>query len=275
MDNAPDIRLIAFDLDGTALTSEKKFSPRTRAAIDRAVRKGILIVPSTGRSLETIPPDILQIPGLSYIITENGTRIFSRTEGKYIFSRFFEKKTGLSLLTDCRAFPAMIYGSYDEQGAIDTKGRGWEDADIRNMIRLHRETWKTPAVDLESILLNSQKLCNKLTIIFTDFAERNRAFDHFTAHQDAHVTCFAKDNVELIPRGTNKGIALEIVAERAGLETEKVMAIGDNYNDLEMIQAAGIGVAMSNGVEELRQAADRVTLSCDEDGAALAIESVL
>jgi hydroxymethylpyrimidine pyrophosphatase-like HAD family hydrolase len=197
------------------------------------------------------------------------------TEGRYIFSRFFERETGLSLLADCRAFPAMIYGSYNEQGVIDTKGRGWEDAGIRNMIRLHRETWKTPAADLELILLNFQKLCNKLTIVFTDFAERDKAFDHFMVRQDVHVTCFEKNNVELMPLGTNKGAALRIVAERAGLETEKVMAIGDNYNDLEMVQTAGVGVAMSNGVEELRRAADRVTMSCDEDGAALAIESVL
>ena len=91
----------------------------------------------------------------------------------------------------------------------------------------------------------------------------------------ADITSSDIDNIELMPHGTSKADALRFVARKTGIDMGQIMAIGDNYNDMEMIKSVGYGVAMGNGVDVLKQAAAVVTVSCDEDGAAAAIESVL
>jgi Cof subfamily protein (haloacid dehalogenase superfamily) len=111
--------------------------------------------------------------------------------------------------------------------------------------------------------------------IFPDAESRQDAFGLSSKFDKADFTSSEYNNIEIMPRGANKADALRFMAERMGVPMEQVMAIGDNYNDIEMIKAAGRGIAMANAVDKLKETADEVTLSNDEDGVALAIESAL
>lgn len=270
-----DIRLIAFDLDGTALNSGKQFSERTLGAVRRAIGAGKYIVPCTGRQIYNIPPGLLETPGVSFVITDNGASVYGMPERDLLYARAFDAGTALAILELGRSLKAFCFGTNGTEGALDEKGLGWHDAETLEMIRRHRRAWNPALADLESWVREGRQAFNKITIIFANPMERMIAYEQFSGIKVADITSSDIDNIELMPHGTSKADALRFVARKTGVDMEQIMAIGDNYNDMEMIQSVGYGVAMGNGVDVLKQAAASVTVSCDEDGAAKAIESVL
>jgi Cof subfamily protein (haloacid dehalogenase superfamily) len=273
--NRRDIRLIAFDLDGTALNSGKRFSERTLEAVRRAIGEGKYVVPCTGRQIYNIPPGLLETPGISFVITDNGASVYGMPERSLLYDRSFDGETALAILALSRNLRAFCFGTNGAEGALDEKGRGWHDEETLEMIRRHRRVWNPALADLEAWVREGRQAFNKMTIIFANPMERMIAYEQFTGAAVADITSSDTDNIELMPHGTSKADALRFVAREAGVAMEQIMAIGDNYNDMEMIKSAGYGVAMENGVDVLKQAAALVTASCDEDGAAKAIESIL
>jgi hydroxymethylpyrimidine pyrophosphatase-like HAD family hydrolase len=196
-------------------------------------------------------------------------------ERRLLYARSFSGETALSILELSRSLKAVCFGTNGLEGALDEKGRGWHDGETQEMIRQHRRAWNPALADLESWVREGKQEFNKLTIIFANPMERMIAYEQFLNIALADITSSDIDNIELMPQGTNKGDALRFVARKTGVDMGQIMAIGDNYNDIEMIKSAGYGVDMGNGVDVLKQAAVSVTASCDEDGVAQAIESVL
>jgi Cof subfamily protein (haloacid dehalogenase superfamily) len=272
---ARDIRLIAFDLDGTALNSGKQFSERTLMAVRRAIGAGKYIVPCTGRQIYNIPPGLLETPGISFVITDNGASVYGMPERSLLYNRTFDGETALAILALSRNLKAFCFGTNGAEGALDEKGLGWHDGETMAMIRRHQQVWKPALADLEAWVRERRQAFNKMTIIFANPMERMIAYEQFSNIAVADITSSDIDNIELMPHGTSKADALRFVAKKTGVGMEQIMAIGDNYNDMEMIKSAGYGVAMGNGVDVLKQAAAAVTASCDEDGVAKAIEPVL
>jgi Cof subfamily protein (haloacid dehalogenase superfamily) len=270
-----DIKLIAFDLDGTALNSAKLISPRTASALKAAMDAGKILVPCTGRSIGHLPESLLAIEGFPFIVTVNGAQIFSMPRRESIFLRTFEPAAALSLLTECRDFEALIFCSFESAVAFDSKGRGWEEEKTRAVIQGYLKNWSSPVKDMELFIRGSSGGPTKFSVNFGDPRKQQEAFQRLLRRKDAHVSSSDPINIELMPPGAHKGGALEFLTRRLGISMEQVMAIGDNYNDIEMIRGAGYGVAMGNGVDSLKAEADFITLPCDEDGAALAIEGIL
>jgi Cof subfamily protein (haloacid dehalogenase superfamily) len=268
-----EIKIIAFDLDGTALNNSKELTPRTLAAIHKAFSVGIHIIPATGRQFYDIPRPVKDISP-PFIIANNGAQVYKMPEENLALSKCYEKNAALSLLYEFRNFKGMIFGAYDSVGVFDNKGRGFEEGITAR--QRSSGLWKNPypLVDIESLVQEGKHFI-KLVMIFEDMAERQRVFDAFLPREDLYVTYFADNNIEIMPAGVSKGNALRFVAGELGIDMKNVMALGDSDNDKEMILEAGLGIAMGNATEDLKAAADEITLSCDEDGAALAIEKVL
>ena len=269
--SAQPVELIAFDLDGTVLNAAKEITPRTREAIRKARARGIHLIPATGRPFFDIPPFIKESAS-PFLIANNGSQIYAMPEGRLFFEKVFEPAAALDLVRETRTLEGSIFGAYETVGIFDSRGRG-HDTGLTDRIRARRE-WVHPSADLE-VLLGEGKRIIKLVMIFEDMALRNEAWDRFRSRRDLYVTSFAPDNVEIMPTGVNKGEALKAAAEKLGVPLERVMALGDSDNDREMLRYAGMGVAMANAAEDIRASARRVTLSCDEDGAAAAIEEAL
>lgn len=270
------IRMIAFDLDGTVLNSKKQVSPRVREAMRRAASQGIRLVTATGRQMDDIPPGVWPgIPWISYAVTANGALIYQLPEEEAVFSRGFSVPGARQIISDCRRYKAMLHVGYGKGGVLDDRGAVWEDRRAREELEALSRMWRFGFSDTVTELAAWKDPPCKLTLIFFDPVERERAVLHFSRQPGFVISSSEPMNLEIMPPHTNKGGAIMFLAAREGLDPQRVMAIGDGHNDMDMLSAAGLAVAMSNAAPELREMADAVTAGCDEDGAALAIEGIL
>jgi len=270
-----DIQLIAVDLDGTALNSKKEISPRTMAAIKNALKAGKFVIPATGRSLGSMPKELLEIQGLSYLILNNGSVVALMPGNNFIFSHVFRSEISLSLFEQFRTYPCMILAAKPECSMLDHGIFGVKDEKMQNRFMVIKKAWNPLIVDIGKAIHEDPFWVNFFSLIFTDESEWQRVFSFLKKQEGLNVTSSTWCCIDIMPAGIHKGMALCFIAEKLGLEMSQVMAIGDNLNDMEMLQHSGCGVAMGNSVEALKELADRVTLSCDEDGVALAIEAIL
>jgi Cof subfamily protein (haloacid dehalogenase superfamily) len=267
------IRLIAFDLDGTLLNSKKDISPRTREALFRAREKGILLVPCTGRHVNCFPKDIRELEVFSYAITSNGARVYILPSRELVSSCPFEPSVIQNIITECRCYNARILANIEKHDALDTYGPEGKTRS-HNFLVGRVGKWDPPLL-IDILDVSKKEGIYKVSLIFENLEDRQKVFGILKKRNDVTITFSDNNNVEIMPLGVNKGKGLEIAASHAGIDMENVMALGDSINDLEMIRAAGYGVAMGNAVTELKEAAKKITLSCDEDGVAFAIEAVL
>ena len=116
-----NIRLIAFDLDGTLLNSGKTVSPRTKAALTRAAEHGVVLVPATGRLHRDLPADVASLPSLRYVIAINGAEVFDLKEDRLLYQAELDRTDALELMKYMDTLPA-IYGWYQGgQGFISSR----------------------------------------------------------------------------------------------------------------------------------------------------------
>ena len=271
-----DIRLIGLDLDNTTLNSKKEITPRVRAAIEKAIERGIHVLPSTGRMLSGVPESFTQIPGVRYAITSNGAKAFDLLENTELYSDAFDHATALGLLQACRKYDKALVSTFLDGTAYsdvfdpEQLRALWGDALVEYFTKCRVQT-----DNIVEIVKNSPVAPEKITLTFLDAGQCTQAWEDFMAREDCCCTGSSAFSVELNTPTANKGVALLALGERLGLAREQVMAIGDGLNDLEMLRAAGHAVAMGDSPPELLEVADEVTLTADEDGVALAIEKIL
>jgi Cof subfamily protein (haloacid dehalogenase superfamily) len=274
------IEFLAFDLDGTALDNRREISPANKNALADARRAGIKLVPCTGRSLSHLADSLiflfneLGFEAFPYIITDNGAQAYSLPGRKQLFTAAIDENTSLAILQESRTYRAVTYCSFGAEGGTDNKGVAWNDGTGQVMLDSYSEKWYLPVVDIEP-LIRWNRGTSKFTINFYDNAEFMAAKKKFSRRSDLSMAFYDHGSLEIMVQGIHKGTTLRLIAEYAGVPMKRIMAIGDNYNDLEMIGGAGWGVAMGNAVPELKKKAAWVTASNEEDGLALAIRKML
>ena len=272
-----DIRLIAFDLDETLLNAEKILTARNRTALERAADKGILIVPTTGRLLKGIPAEIRDFPFLRYAVTINGAAVFDVTTGENLYSAEIPLDDAIEIMSYLDQFP-IIYDCYqDNTGWM--KRTMWEQAEVfapnAYYVRSIR-TNRAPVPDLKEFLKERGNSVQKIQLFALDPVLRTTLLQEIPRRfANLAVSSSVTRNVEINHKDANKGAALLALASHLGLDRSQVMAFGDGLNDVSMIRAAGIGVAMQNAVEEVKAAADLITGSCEDSGVAQTIEKIL
>lgn len=271
-----DIRLIALDMDGTLLNDQKELSPGNRAALESCIRHGIAIVPATGRPAAGIPEDLREIAGVRYGICTNGARVEDFQEGKIISLELIPWELAYEVLELLSGYP-VAYDPY-------INGRGKMEARFRN----HLDQYGLPPamqrlvlssrdeVEDELALVRSWKApVEKINVFTTDKKLRMELWEKLARYNELIVTSSLDYNLEINAATATKGNALLRLAEYLGLKREQTMAMGDGSNDLSMIESAGVGVAMANSMEMLKQKADYITLSNEADGVAAAIRHFL
>jgi Cof subfamily protein (haloacid dehalogenase superfamily) len=275
-----NIKLIAFDLDGTTLNSKKEISEVNRNALRNAYRAGIKLVPCTGRSLAFLSDALiaflneLGFGAFPYIITDNGAQVYALPARQLLMTKNIGEQTSLAVLAEARKCRAMTHCSFGAESGTDNKGRIWENGIGQDMIAGYGEKWYIPVVDLEPLIRWNCGVV-KFSLVFHDEAEFKAAMDKFSAWPEVQLAASDVTSFEIMARGIHKGETLRFVSEHSGIPMKQIMAIGDNYNDMEMIRSAGWGVAMGNAVPELKEAAAWITLTNDEDGLAAAVEKAL
>lgn len=272
----PDVKLIALDLDGTLLNSDKALTPRSRAALCAAAAAGVEIVPSTGRFYRGIPEAVRALPFVRYAITINGAQVVDLRGGGAVYSAEIPLPDALAFLAYLDTLP-VIYDCY-------VGGWGYMTASMRDRakdyigdihsLRMVRDL-RTPLPELKAFLREQGQGVQKLQLFTRDIPFRD-SLVHILAEQFPALvfTTSLPNNIEINCAAANKGDALLALAGHLGLRREETMAFGDGLNDLAMIRAAGRGVAMGNAHPEVKTAAELVTASCDDDGVAAVIEGL-
>ena len=268
-----DIRIIALDLDGTLLDSGKNLSAANRDALAAAAAKGIHVVPTTGRFFGGMPESIRALPFVRYAITVNGAQVYDRTTDAAIAREELPLATALAVMRYLDGFD-VIYDCYQDNWGRMTASMQERAADYApdaHYLKMIRELRK-PYPDLKAHLEEEGRDVQKIMLFARDLPTRAQIADGLKARfPELAVTASTWNNLELNSANAHKGLALKRFAEHLGLGLENCMAFGDGANDLTMVRAAGIGVAMANACPEVRAAADYVTLSNDEDGVAAAL----
>lgn len=272
------IKLVAVDLDGTLLRDNKELSKRNEKALYEAAEKGILIVPATGRLGVGMPQVVQDFPFLHYVIGVNGAVVRDVQEGKDLHRAELTSKDAARLFSYVREDIPAIWGCYkDGQGLIEEEDYAKMEyyvADenmFRTVGRLHH-----PVKGLKDYLMNDTGTIQKMQLFFRDLSARSELLESASRDfPDLCVSTSLPNNIEFNAGDANKGAALSFLCDHLGIPVEESMAFGDGTNDLTMIRAAGTGVAMKNACREVLEAADRVTLSNEEDGVAYMLEKLV
>ena len=274
----PDLKIIALDLDGTLLDSQKRLSAANRDALARAAAKGAFVVPTTGRFFGMMPAAVRDLPFVRYAITVNGAQVYDRVADAAIVREEIPLETavavmrlldGYDVIYDCyRANWGWMSAAFKEKAAAyatDEHYLGMVQDFRRPVPELKAHLAATAAEgDVQKIMLFARLDGPADTTARIAEAVRTR----FPAIK---VTSTTWNNLELNIASAHKGVALARFAEHLGLTCANCLALGDGRNDLTMIEAAGVGVAMANAHPDVLAVADYVTLSNDEDGVAAAL----
>jgi 5-amino-6-(5-phospho-D-ribitylamino)uracil phosphatase len=241
LNNEIEIKLIALDMDGTLLNDNHEITEGNRKAIKEAKDKGIHVVLSTGRSFQNCSTHADELELGSYLVTVNGSEIWD--EKRNLLERNLLKSDHIEWMLElARQHKATFW-------AINTE-RNWHNEMPED---LHSVNWL------------------KFGFNVNDDAARELIMNELKAKGEFELTNSMPNNIEVNPIGISKAKGLQLICSRLGIEMKNVMAVGDSLNDFAMIMEAGVGVAMGNAQEAVKEAADWVTATNNEDGVAKAI----
>ncbi len=271
-----DIRLLALDIDGTILTGAKKLTGRTRAAIEAAADRGISVALATGRPLYGVPDELISLYGVQYVITSNGAVTTDLREGKTLRVANLDPETALQVIELPRRLnlicAAFIDGfGYCSPETLERELKQQKNEGMKAYIRKSRKT----ADSLDRVIAAAGSGVENVWFIARSRSERDMLCSLIRKKWEVSTVLTAHTDVEVGSPAADKGLALKELAERLNIRKEQIMAVGDNGNDLGLLQAAGTAVAMGNADNEVKRIADIVTYSNEEDGAAKIIEIVL
>lgn len=264
-------RFVAIDVDGTLLDNNKTLSPYTKEAIQRCIASGITVCICTGRPVQTIErftellgskefPAIQEMPFILY----NGAMVAVGKAHDIIFEQSLSEEVGKALLSlGQKLGSTLIAWSKNKLYVNEFNAR------IENYCTI------TP---VEPILITDFDILAKqgiTKIIWYDDAERMPALiDALHADPVCREINYFTSNplfLELVDKHCSKGLAIEQLIRHLGIPREETIAIGDGYNDIPMLEFAGLGIAMGNACETVKAAADAVTDTNDNDGVAKAL----
>jgi HAD-superfamily hydrolase, subfamily IIB len=236
-------KLVALDMDGTLLNERSEISEENAEWIQRALDAGITVSFSTGRGFRGALPFAEQLKLETPMITANGSEIWQKPH-------VLHKRTLMS----------PVYVKQLHELALRHAGTWFWAYSTTGIYNL--EKWIDPSTTYED------HHWLKFGYYTEDDVVRNRILKEITEWDALEITNSSTENLELNPKGITKASALRELCTMLGIEMSQVVAAGDSLNDIAAIREAGLGVAMGNAQQAVKDAADVVTLSNNENGVA-------
>lgn len=240
------IQLVALDIDGTLVNQADKVTDETKAMIKRVVQRGIHVLLCTGRSVDTSYPVAQALHLQSDLITVNGGEIW--TKDKELIERHVLQTNQVVELLQLAEEHRM-----DKVWLVSSEGV-FKEAIPHDLSAYDCVKFGTHSMDMEKMRS------------FTQQAE---------ALHTVELSSWHPLMIEANALGVSKGSALESISKRLNIPMKQMMAIGDNQNDVTMIQSVGLGIAMGNATDALKQVADDVTDTNENNGVAHALEKYI
>lgn len=264
-------KVLALDLDGTLTNSEKVVSRYTRTILDRAQDAGVTVLLVSGRPT----PGVQWVANMldfhernGYIISYNGSEVVESATGQTLFG-FHVDSEYIPYLYDKAVEYGVQLAMYHD-GAIWCENPDWKWTRIESELNhmpcrkvdnlLEECKWPTPKCMLLGEPEVLARLESELVETLGDKLGIFRSEPYF---------------LEIMPNQLNKAKSIDMLLNRLGLNREELIACGDGFNDVHMVEYAGLGVAMANACEPVKQAADFITKSNDEDGVAYVVEKFM
>ncbi len=256
--------MLVLDIDGTLVGSDKTISEKTREAIIKAQQRGKIVAIASGRSIAGIRKTASNISLEQYggyVIAYNGTTVVNCKTGECIYNQMVPKELVKPVYEAAKRVSAGIV-VYNDNTKEMISGNG-----LNEYIKIDAEACNVTINEVSDFVKAINFPFNKF--LLSGKPEHMAEVEKIMAKEFGdRLNVFRSDPfyVELLPRYVDKGVAVEKLVKHLDIQREKVICIGDSYNDLPMLRFAGMGVAMGNAQQEVKEMADYVTASNDEDG---------
>lgn len=267
-----DIRLIAMDLDGTALQNDRcSFSPRLIAALEEAHARGIAVAPVTGRQYNMLPPAVLNHPVWeNLVVLCNGGQIRNLATGELLYEKNISREALSRLRKLAETLDIPI--EFSVEGVLYLTPRSLQQQQGQDGLLFHINTiLANHGKVVPSLEPYSGLAVEKVNLPYIS-PEKHREVEEKLRDIPVSAVWSSDTSMEITHPEAKKGIALEALCRLLQIPAESTMALGDSGNDESMLKRAGLGVAMGNAPAFVQKAADAVTAGCAQDGAAIAIE---
>lgn len=272
-----NIKLIALDLDRTTLRSDGHISDVNKCAIEAAINKGIHVCIASGRAFDTLPREVLDISGIEYAITSNGAAVY-KIEGKECLNSYILKESSVdNIMNMSRDYPvtyeAFIRGkAYASKEYIMNPMKYGATAKSIEYVR----TTRTLIEDMQEFINEHKYELDSIDIVLDDDELKSSIIQKlYDMDTDIYITSSIKQLIEISYKDAGKKSGVKFLSELLGIDRSQVAAFGDADNDKDMLEYAGVGVAMGNAADSLKKIADFVTLTNDDDGLAYALKEIL
>ncbi|MEX2112823.1 MAG: Cof-type HAD-IIB family hydrolase [Pirellulales bacterium] len=276
----PKYRLLGIDVDGTLVNSQHELTETTRAAVLRAKRAGIEIVLATGRRYSRVLPLVEPLELNVPLVTASGALIKRAEDHATLFQAQFNDGSleGWLRIAASAGFEPVLYADTFEQGfdyycaSHDTRDSLLSEFFARNegCGRDWPELVRTPP---EGIFAGFA-MGTREQMLALEAALREQLPGQLYVHV-LRSPRYAGFMCEIAPHGVSKWTGVRHLADAWHIRPEEICAVGDDVNDIPMIRAAGLGVAMGNALDVVKAAADRVAPSHDQDGLATVVDWLL
>ena len=278
-------KIIAVDLDGTLLNSYGMVTDETKKTIKNAIEKGTDVIIASGRPIDSIKTIANEINSKNFFIAGNGALIYDIKKDEIIYEKFLDKKKILEIIDVCEN-NSISYNIYIPEMILAKKLE-------YNVLYYHKENLKkdeenktkiTIVENMKEYVKNSQNekylkvtICDENKIIFNSIIRKLKNISDIEVLEVSHMsrkiikqgteeTKIEYFYTEISLKNVNKWTAIEYLLNKLNLKKEEVIAIGDNINDKEMIENAGLGVAMGQSTPNIIEIADYVTEDNENDG---------
>ncbi len=288
-------KIIAIDLDGTLLNSFGEITPKTKDVLQRAIKNGVKVILASGRPVSAIENIATEIGSKEYLISGNGALVYDMRENEVVYDKFLTKEQVLEIVDICEE--NSIYCNVYTETEVIAKALNY------NVLFYHKENAKKPEGKRTSINIVSNlrryiedldenenflkmTVCDPNRLIFNGIIRKLRNINSIdvldVSHMSRKTIKDGTDDVqieyfytEITNKNVNKWSAIEYLLEKEDIKPEEVMAIGDNVNDKEMIENAGLGVVMGNSSPQMKELADIVVSDNNSDGIVEAVEKFI
>ena len=255
-------KLIALDLDGTLKSSDKKILPKTKAILQKLAKQGVILVLASGRPTAGLYAEAKELEldkTGRYLLSFNGAKVVDYRTKKTIYQKVYDAKTAHAVYDRAKKYNLAVMTYTDELILTEDDNDKYViiESEVNHMPIKHIDSFKeTVDFSVNKVLLTGEP----------DHAKR--IIDEFKEPYGESLSIYrsAPFFIEVMAQGIDKAASLRMLIEQLGIKQEEVISFGDGYNDLSLIEFAGMGVAMANAVDEVKQRANYITLSNDEEG---------
>ena len=278
-------KLVAIDLDGTLLNSYGEVSENTKEEIKKAIENGIEVVLASGRPISSVEDLANELQANHYLISGNGAIVYDMYKKEVVYDKFLSKEQVLNIVKICEE-NSIYYNIYTENEVL-TKSLNYNTLFYYSE-NTHKQEEKRTNINILTdvydyiLKANDQKylkvtVCDQSQIVFASIIKKLRTINDIdvldVAHMSKKIIKSGTEEVlveycytEITNKNVNKWTALEYIMKEKNIDRSEVVAIGDNINDKEMIEEAGLGVAMGNSTPVIKEVANVEVGTNNEEG---------